>query len=219
MWDLATRRPCVTLGAAHPAGVIELAFVHDGGCWLCSHGRDNSVKVWDLAALLADGGAAGVPLRALPDTDHSFCRMALTALDTPGPEPEPEPEPELEPEPEPEPEAGAGAPVPESGCTLPQGGPAQLIALASTSASNIALWDSRLPAADVCLEASAEDDDGSEQTELQSGQCMCLHFCRLEGAEEGVLALLAGYENGTVALLSLAPGGRWQSRLRKRQSH
>ena len=29
VWDLATRRPCVTLGAAHPAGVIELAFVHD----------------------------------------------------------------------------------------------------------------------------------------------------------------------------------------------
>ena len=39
-----------------------------------------------------------------------------------------------------------------------------------------------------------------------------------EEGEAGSL-LASAAENGTVALLSLAPGGRWQPRLRERQSH
>lgn len=84
---------------------------------------------------------------------------------------------------------------------------------------------SRRPSAEVTIEAQAAAEVESETSDsagaaVRSGQCMCMHFCTVfpsesAGAGEaagggGVLALLAGYEDGKVAVYTQAPGGRWQ---------
>ena len=168
-----------------------------------------------------------MPVVALPDSDHSFCKMVLAAPPPlPGaPEPEPEPEPEVgvsvevsaAPEPEPEPEPAVFGPAP------------RLVALASTTDSNLSVWDTRKTSADIQIrapasaaaEAAGEAEDDADAA-LQSGQCMSLHFCALDGTADGgnsaggcgSLALLAGYEDGRVTVYTQRQGAAglgWQS--------
>lgn len=111
--------------------------------WLpCRQGRDNSVCVWNLTELLAPtsstssaSSARPTPAVALPDSDHSFCKMAIgvpTAQGTPvskageGVEPEPEPEPTAD--------AKRRADVAP-----------RLVGLASTTDSNMSIWDTYAP--------------------------------------------------------------------------
>ena len=172
VWDLGTRRPCITLVGVHRGGAIEACIVQTAGgaaasSWLYTQGRDNSVCVWDLTALLAcaaaggagSGAAAPVPVVALPDSDHSFCKMALAAPPplpaAPEPEPEPEPEPGVDVSVE---VSGAREPEPETETeTEPAvfGAAPRLVALASTTDSNLSVWDTRKTSADIKIRAPA----------------------------------------------------------------
>ena len=80
---------------------------------------------------------------------------------------------------------------------------------------------SRKSSAEVTIEAQAAVAAEAEGTAVQSGQCMCMHFCTIlppssgsAGADEvagpgHVLTLLAGSEDGKVAVYTQAPTGRW----------
>eukprot|EP01043_Picozoa_sp_COSAG02_P053857 COSAG02_NODE_6009_length_3878_cov_2.899974_3_plen_215_part_00 len=181
MWDLSTRRPCVTLSEAHPGGAIEAAIITDsaGGTptswlytcaqrrlctlaswgqtlilqicssscasWLpCRQGRDNSVCVWNLTELLAPTSSTSsafsarpTPAVALPDSDHSFCKMAIGVPTTQG-TPVSKAGEGVEPEPEPEPEPTADAKWRAD--VAPR-----LVGLASTTDSNMSIWDTYAP--------------------------------------------------------------------------
>ena len=82
---------------------------------------------------------------------------------------------------------------------------------------------------EVKIEAQAAVEAEADGTAVQSGQCMCMHFCTLPsdatataavsgsgGGGNGCLVLLAGYEDGKVAVYTQedsgtgGTGGRWQ---------
>ena len=81
---------------------------------------------------------------------------------------------------------------------------------------------SRKSSADITIEAQAAVEAETEGAAVQSGQCMCMHFCTIlppssgsAGVDEAagaapVLTLLAGYEDGKVAVYTQTPTGRWQ---------
>lgn len=165
VWDLSARRPCVTLSGAHPGGTIEATIVAgsaQGTSWLYTYapasfvqtsdfdplhlchrlaglslrrqGRDNSVCVWNLTELLTPASASRpqpTPTVALPDSDHSFCKMAI-GVPTTHDSYRSSPAEEVQPEPELEPQTAATRPVERE---------PRLVGLASTTDSNLSIWD------------------------------------------------------------------------------
>lgn len=187
VWDMVKRRPLTSARVHNPAaGVIGIGASQSLGNKILSQSRDGTVKIWELA----EGSLSRQPLMTIQTEAYHFCKLSICrpascsrnaeiSENTAAPSCE-------------DPDASEGSPFDGRGKTF--------LALAGKNPSVVEVWD--VEGGKLAIQFG-QDTSGELQNQTKSsGMCMAVQAFTQPNAE-GFLNIVAGYEDGSMAIWDL----------------